>query len=45
MSDGELFYKVSKGRDEMPAYRRDLEDNQRWYLVDYMRTLKAKKKR
>jgi len=39
-TDGELFYKTSKGRDEMPAYDKKLPDaNDRWGLVAYMRAL------
>jgi mono/diheme cytochrome c family protein len=41
MGDGEIFYKTSTGRDEMPAYEKKLPDaNDRWALVAYMRTLK-----
>jgi mono/diheme cytochrome c family protein len=39
-TDGEIFYKTSKGRDEMPAYDKKLtEANDRWGLVAYMRVL------
>jgi mono/diheme cytochrome c family protein len=39
-TDGEIFYKTSKGRDEMPAYDKKLpEANDRWALVAFMRTL------
>jgi len=41
MTDGELFFKTSMGRDEMPAYEKKIPDaNDRWGLVAYMRTLK-----
>jgi mono/diheme cytochrome c family protein len=40
-TDGELFYRMNKGRDEMPAYEKKIPDaNDRWSLVAYMRTLK-----
>ena len=40
-TDGELFYKTSFGRDEMPAYDKKLADEaDRWALVNFMRTLK-----
>lgn len=40
-TDGELFYRVSKGRDEMPAYDKKIADaGDRWALVAYMRSLK-----
>jgi mono/diheme cytochrome c family protein len=39
-TDGELFYKTDKGRDEMPAYEKKIPDvNDRWGLVAYMRFL------
>lgn len=41
MTDGELFFKTSIGRDEMPVYEKKIPDaNDRWGLVAYMRTLK-----
>ena len=40
-TDGELFFRTSKGRDEMPAYDKKIpEANDRWALVAFMRTLK-----
>lgn len=40
-TDGELFYRTSKGRDEMPAYEKKIpEANDRWALVAFMRTMK-----
>jgi mono/diheme cytochrome c family protein len=40
-TDGELFYRTSVGRDEMPAYEKKLPDaKDRWDLVSYMRSLK-----
>jgi mono/diheme cytochrome c family protein len=40
-TDGELYYRMNKGRDEMPAYEKKLPDaNDRWSLVAYMRTFK-----
>jgi mono/diheme cytochrome c family protein len=40
-TDGELFYKTNKGRDEMPAYEKKIPDaGDRWALVAYMRTFK-----
>ncbi len=37
-SDGELFWKITSGRDPMPSFRQ-LSDTQRWQLVDYVRYL------
>ena len=40
-TDGEIFFKTSKGRDEMPAYEKKITDaSERWALVAFMRTLK-----
>ena len=41
LTDGEIFYKTSFGRDEMPAYDKKIADEaDRWALVAYMRTMK-----
>jgi mono/diheme cytochrome c family protein len=40
-TDGELFYKTTFGRDDMPEYSKKIaEDEDRWLVVNYMRTLK-----
>lgn len=39
-TDGELFYKTSFGRDDMPEFTKKLpNDEDRWLIVNYMRTL------
>ncbi|HET6373438.1 MAG TPA: cytochrome c [Candidatus Polarisedimenticolia bacterium] len=40
-TDGALFWKISTGRDPMPAFKKDknLTDDQIWDLVNYIRTL------
>ena len=39
-TDGELFYKSSFGRDDMPEYTKILPDDEdRWLIVNFMRTL------
>ena len=39
-SDGALFYKTSFGKDDMPEYVKKMpEDEDRWLIVNYMRTL------
>jgi len=39
-TDGELFYKTSFGRDDMPEFTKKLpQDEDRWLIVNYMRTL------
>lgn len=40
-SDGELFYKITEGRDDMPSFKKKIaSDEDRWLVVNYMRTLK-----
>ncbi|MGK0254454.1 MAG: mono/diheme cytochrome c family protein [Mariniflexile sp.] len=40
-TDGELFYKTTFGRDDMPEFAKKLPmDEDRWLIVNYMRTLK-----
>ena len=39
-TDGDIYYKTNKGRDEMPAYEKKIPDaNDRWAMVAYMRFL------
>ena len=39
-TDGALFYKTTFGRDDMPEYTKKLPDDEdRWLIVNYMRTL------
>jgi len=40
-TDGEIFYKITNGKDKMPAYGKTIAaDADRWALVNYIRTLK-----
>jgi mono/diheme cytochrome c family protein len=40
-SDGALFYKVSEGRDDMPSFKKKLEDDDEvWQVITYLRTFK-----
>ena len=38
-SDGALFWKLTQGRAPMPGYKKIFTDEQRWELIDYIRTL------
>ena len=40
-TDGALYWKMSNGRDDMAPYDRVLTEDQRWALVNYIRTLSA----
>ena len=40
-TDGALFFKISEGRKDMPSFKKKLPDEEdRWQLVNFMRTLK-----
>jgi mono/diheme cytochrome c family protein len=39
-SDGALFWKITEGRAPMASYKDTFKENERWSLVNYMRTLK-----
>lgn len=39
ISDGELFWKTTEGRKPMPSYKEKLSDNERWAVINYLRTL------
>ena len=44
MTDGELFWKVSKGiTGIMPAGERRMSEEERWHVVNYIRTLAKEK--
>ena len=41
LTDGEIFYKMSEGRDDMPSFKKKIpEADDRWSLVNFIRTLK-----
>jgi mono/diheme cytochrome c family protein len=44
-TDGNLYYKISEGRQPMPTYKNVLTEKQRWELVAYIRTLCTAKKK
>lgn len=39
-TDGSLFFKTVKGREEMPGYKGKMSDDEIWKTVVYMRTFK-----
>jgi mono/diheme cytochrome c family protein len=43
-TDGAIYWKITEGRAPMASYKAALKDNQRWQLVNYIRTLKKVKK-
>jgi mono/diheme cytochrome c family protein len=40
-TDGEIFWKITKGRRPMPGFAKQLSDDQRWQLVHYVRKIVA----
>jgi mono/diheme cytochrome c family protein len=43
--DGAIFWKLSEGRSPMPGYKKIFSEEQRWELVNYIRTLAKKTKK
>jgi len=41
-SDGALFWKISEGKSPMPSFQETWSDEQRWQIVNYVRTLAPK---
>jgi len=42
VTDGELFWQVTRGRLPMPSFATKVSDEGRWELVDYIRTFAEK---
>ena len=42
-SDGALFWKITEGRPPMPSFEKLLTDDDRWQIVNYIRTLAARR--
>ena len=38
-ADGELFWKLTNGRGNMPPFKDALKDDQRWHLISYIRKI------
>jgi len=38
-TDGEIFWKIGEGRRPMPGFEKELSDQQRWQLVNFIRSL------
>ncbi|NQU53080.1 MAG: cytochrome c [Bacteroidetes bacterium] len=41
-TDGEIFYKISQGRGDMGSYKKKLSKEDRWLIVNYVRSLEVK---
>jgi mono/diheme cytochrome c family protein len=42
LTDGELFWEITKGKRPMPAFEDKLSDQERWQVVDFIRTFAEK---
>ncbi len=38
MTGGEHFWKITIGRGPMPSYQKDLTEEERWHVVNYIDT-------
>jgi mono/diheme cytochrome c family protein len=36
--DGEVYYKIYEGRDEMPGFKKLIDEEDIWHVVNYIRT-------
>lgn len=41
-TDGEIFWKITEGKKPMPSFGKKLSEEERWSVVHYVRSLKAK---
>ena len=41
-SDGSIFWKITEGRKPMPTFDKLITEDDRWQVINYVRTLKAK---
>jgi mono/diheme cytochrome c family protein len=41
-TDGALFWKITEGRKPMASYAQTLSEEDRWHVINYMRTLAPK---
>jgi mono/diheme cytochrome c family protein len=42
VTDGELYWKITRGHRPMPGFKDKLTEEERWELVDYIRTFAQK---
>lgn len=39
-SDGAIFWKIEQGRSPMPSYKTAISNENKWQIINYIRTLK-----
>jgi len=42
MADGEHFWKITTGKGGMPSYAKDLTEEERWHVINYINTLSSR---
>lgn len=42
-TDGEMFYKITNGRGAMPSFKATLPEQDRWHIINFVRSLSKKK--
>jgi mono/diheme cytochrome c family protein len=40
-TDGSIYWKLSEGRKPMPTFEKLIPENDRWHVINYVRTLAA----
>ena len=43
-TDGEIYYKVNKGKGAMPTFEKTLSDEDKWMVISYLRSFDKNKK-
>jgi mono/diheme cytochrome c family protein len=43
MTDGEHFWKITTGKGPMPSFAKDLTEEERWHVINYISTFGKKK--
>ena len=41
-TDGAIFWKISEGKSPMPSFQEGFTEEQRWLVINYVRTLAVK---
>jgi mono/diheme cytochrome c family protein len=42
-SDGAIYWKITEGKKPMPSFKLEMTEQQRWEVINYVRTLEIKK--
>ena len=43
MTDGEHFWKITTGKGGMPSFEKDLTEEERWHVINYINSFRGKK--